>query len=91
MGVIMLNRRYIEDTLYSIKKIICYYSDTIDYTTYIEELENCIESLAILKGLTTSETEIKQLEEVSQKAKFYLSKAKVCQTSYLSQTPAEER
>lgn len=85
----MLNLRYAEDTINDIKKIICYYADSIDYSEYIEELEDIIDKIIHIKNLGASEKEVAGLNALEEKANIYLEKARSLQLSFESQNIRE--
>lgn len=78
----MINIRYTEDSINDIKKIICYYSDTIDYTVYIQDLETIIDRIKTAKGYCSDTNELTQLSLLEEKAAFYLEKTRDLQLKY---------
>ena len=79
----------IEDTLDDIKRIIFYYSDSIDYTDYIKELEAV---LITLKDAQSNNSDSKRrvvLANLEERAKLYLAKVKTYQLHYENQDNTE--
>lgn len=79
----------IEDTLDDIKRIIFYYSDSIDYTDYIKELEAV---LMTLKNAQSNNSDSKRrvvLANLEERAKLYLAKVKTYQLHYENQDNTE--
>lgn len=76
----MVNLRHIEDLLDDIKRIICYYSDSIDYSSYIIELEGIIAELDAVQDIEV----MAELLKLKQRAKLYLLKAKELQEKHIA-------
>ena len=85
----MINQRHIEDTLDDIKRIIVYYFDTIDYSIYISEVENILETLASEKSQTDDRLALKSLSELEQRANVYLKKMNSYQVHYQNQDESQ--
>lgn len=84
----MFNLRHAEDTLDDIKKIICYYSDSIDYTVYIQELESIIGDVEAAKN-SGAEVDLAELLKIENRAKLYLARTKTLQARYENQESSE--
>ena len=84
-STLMTTLRYTEDSLGDIKNIISYYFDTIDYTSYIQELDKIINNLNGLKDKCTTSEELRILNILHNKANTYLAKAKSLQRLYEAQ------
>ena len=82
--------RHIMDSLEDIKKIMYYCFDTIDYTTYIKELNNIIENLSEMLNSCNNEADYETCALLMQTAETYLKKAKSLQRIYEKNLPKSE-
>ena len=81
----MTTLNYIEDSLDDIKRIISYYSDTIDYSNYIYELNNILEMLEHKIINCTDSNDFTKISNLINRAQQYLDTAKRLQVHYESQ------
>lgn len=78
----MVQERYIEDTVNDVKNIITFYFDSIDYTTYIVDLEESLEQVETLISVSNSDEEINRLLKLKERVLAYLSKTKDLQKKH---------
>ena len=81
----MTTLNYIEDSLDDIKRIISYYSDTIDYSNYIYELNNILEMLEHKSINCTDSNDFTKISNLKNRAHQYLDTAKRLQVHYENQ------
>ena len=85
----MVDERRIEDTLDDIKRIIFYYSDSIDYSVYIKELVSILNMIKVAK----QNEKLKKssgLTKLEERAKLYLAKIRVYQSHFENQEVSEK-
>jgi len=78
-----MNERYIEDSLNDIRNIIVCYSDSINYSTYINDLEKILNEIDELMENCNNKEEFQRLTELKGRAYDYIFKAKTLQVQYL--------
>ena len=78
----MIREMRIEDSLDDMKRILYYYFDTIDYTTYIRDIKRIIDSIkeAIQESLDSEQ--IERLKKLEERANFYLERMQNFQSHY---------
>ena len=87
----MFKASHIEDTIDDIKRIIYYYSDSIDYTVYIRDLEKALEMIQSEKKECSDQSEIDRLVELEEKVNLYLTKMNAFQRHYKNQDEEPEK
>ena len=85
----MTTLRYIEDSLDDIKRIITCYFDTIDYSGYIQDLNNILNVLESKKINNRNEKELAWISDLEKRAHHYLNKAESLQVHYQNQEASE--
>ena len=86
----MQKEHLILDTLNDIKNIILYYSETIDYTIYIKELNKTLSDISDMLSRCESEEDFERISGHQKRAEMYLSAAKSMQKQYEQSKEAQE-
>lgn len=86
----MFKENYIEDSLDSIKNILYYSFDTIDYTPYISDLERIICVIEEEQKDCVDEEKLNRLVSLNGRAQDYLAKIKTFQKHFDAKQKEDE-